>query len=284
MRAYLEDDAVKAKRSCDISGVLELSKSGYGFIRAVNIEYTQSSGAFVSETLIQQHNLKAGDFITGKAKLLEEDKPYILFEVSSVNDKENHSYISFEDQNVVCALTQLNINDEISNLLVGASNIIAQNKENKKLPKEYIEQIQNKYTLVYVGLELNKEQELLLKDVAGEVYYTSMVAPCLEHINLVKFALARAKRLSTFGKDVVLFIDSIDKVVKNQNLTLDNNLFDIKINTLDIVKELAISSRQFSVEGSLTVLGLYNYQQDNIFDANIIGELSNYYSKIYKSN
>ena len=110
-----------------------------------------------------------------------------------------------------------------------------------------------------------------------------MTALPIEHISLIRFVLARAKRLAQQGKDVVLVVDSLDRVIKNQNLANKKNIFDIDQNTLNLVKDLAMASRQFAKVGSFTVIGAYNYQEHNTFDQNIIGEIENYFSKVYNA-
>ncbi len=280
VRAYLEDDN-GSKTTYEVKGVLDVLEQGYGFVRGEKTEYTAFAGAYVSTELIKSNNLQAGDHIQGRAKLLADDKPLVLFEIDKVNQGVDICNGEFEKLDVTYSLSNLSMCDDIENFVVGASNLIMQNKDCKRPSKEYVENISPNSTLIYVGLEFSKELQLQSQDYVGEVYYTSMTATPIEHIHLIKLALARAKRLVSFGKDVVLYIDSIDKVIKNQNLVCSSNLLDIKSNTLDMVKEITMAARQLAKVGSLTLVGIYNYHNGDAFDTSIVGELHNYFTRLY---
>ncbi len=278
VRAFLEDDKVLVKTNFDIAGTLEITPYGYGFIRDVGKVYTAFSGTYVSQKLIESKKLKNGDYLVGKAKLVEEGKPYVLYEVISTNNGVI-SQGQFEDLLNTYSLTRLYIGEEIDNFLVGSANLIVQDKVNESSALDYLKELEDRYTILSVKLEANKEQELIQSKVENENYYTTLLQSPSENICMVKHALIRAQRLASEGKDVVLCVDSIDKLIKNQNSTYNNNLLDIKSNTLDIVKQLAMAVRQLSKIGSLTIVGLYNCKQGNAFDEAILAELSDLFTK-----
>jgi len=281
VRAYLEDNSESAKVTFEVNGVLDITSFGYGFLREPNTNYTAFEGAYVSQNIIKQNNLKDGDKIIGKAKMLEENKPSVLFEIDSVEGAT--SILNFDKEPVSYSVMPLDFG-EVENFYVGSANMLTQAKSHKKPIATYLNNLDSsRYTVLYTGLELNKEDELALKDFDFEKYYTLMTALPIEHIGLIRFVLARAKRLAQQGKDVVLVVDSLDRVIKNQNLANKKNIFDIDQNTLNLVKDLAMASRQFAKVGSFTVIGSYNYQEHNTFDQNIIGEIENYFSKVYNA-
>ena len=281
MIAFLEDDKAKAKTNFDIEGVIELTSYGYGFVKSIAKTYTTFEGAYISQNLIANHKLKNGDYIKGRAKLLEEDKPYVLYEITSVND--GAMVQDFDKLDVTYSLTRLELNNEIDNFLVGSANLIIQNKEDESSAYDYLKSISDDYKLIIVKLDANKEQEFIQKSLQEEHYYTTMLQKPSEHIGVVKLALSRAKRLASQGSNIVLCIDGIDKVIKNQNALYSNDLLDIKSNTFDIIKQLSMSARQLKTIGSLTIVGLYNQKRDNSFDALATSELEDYFSKIYKA-
>lgn len=281
MIAFLEDDKAKAKTNFDIEGVIELTSYGYGFVKSIAKTYTTFEGAYISQNLISNHKLKNGDYIKGRAKLLEEDKPYVLYEITSVND--GAMVQDFDKLDVTYSLTRLELNNEIDNFLVGSANLIIQNKEDESSAYDYLKSISDDYKLIIVKLDANKEQEFIQKSLQEEHYYTTMLQKPSEHIGVVKLALSRAKRLASQGSNIVLCIDGVDKVIKNQNALYSNDLLDIKSNTFDIIKQLSMSARQLKTIGSLTIVGLYNQKRDNSFDALATSELEDYFSKIYKA-
>lgn len=281
MIAFLEDDKAKAKTNFDIEGVIELTSYGYGFVKSIAKTYTTFEGAYISQNLIANHKLKNGDYIKGRAKLLEEDKPYVLYEITSVND--GAMVQDFDKLDVTYSLTRLELNNEIDNFLVGSANLIIQNKEDESSAYDYLKSISDDYKLIIVKLDANKEQEFIQKSLQEENYYTTMLQKPSEHIGVVKLALSRAKRLASQGSNIVLCIDGVDKVIKNQNALYSNDLLDIKSNTFDIIKQLSMSARQLKTIGSLTIVGLYNQKRDNSFDALATSELEDYFSKIYKA-
>lgn len=279
VRAYLEDAQANAKSTIEIEGTLDITKFGYGFLRNEGA-YSAFSGTYVSEKIITQNNLKAGDRIIGKAKMLEEDKPYVLFEVTRVIADEVYMG-DFDKQPVTYSVVPLELS-QTDKFTVGSANLFVQNKLNKDNLIDYISLDNSRYYPIYVGLELNREKEFLYGQLSTEHYYTIMTASPEENINLIKFALARAKNLVCHGKDVVLVVDSIDKVIRSQNLISNNNLLDIKNNTLTTTKELVMSARQLAKIGSLTIVSAYYFQDGNIFDSNILGELESYFANIIK--
>lgn len=280
VREFLEDDKVRTKTNFDIEGTLEITKYGYGFVRQTGKQYSAFSGAYVSINMLKQNCLKNGDYITGKAKLLEDDKPLVMYEIISINNGQR-SYGDFENLEVVYAQTKLNLNCEIDNFVVGGTNLIIYDKENNKSAYDYINKLSKSNKTIFVKIEANKEQELLLSEIQSEKYYTTMIQKPAEHISVLNLALSRAKNIATQNEDVVLYIDSIDKVMKNQNSVNGNNLLDIKANTFDIIKILSMSARQFAQKGSITVVGLYNYKNGNSFDIQSTAELEDYFTNIY---
>lgn len=279
VRAYLEDSQANAKSTIEIEGTLDITKFGYGFLRNEGV-YSAFSGTYVSDKIIAQNNLKAGDRIVGKARMLEEDKPYVLFEVTRVIVDEVYMG-DFDKQPVTYSAVPLELS-HTDKFTVGSANLFVQNKLNKDNLIDYISLDNSRYYPIYVGLELNREKEFLYGQLTSEHYYTIMTSSPEENINLIKFTLARAKNLVCHGKDVVLVVDSIDKVIRSQNLISNNNLLDIKNNTLTTTKEIVMSSRQLAKIGSLTIVSAYYFQDGNIFDSNILGELESYFANIIK--
>ena len=282
VRAFLEDDKAKVKTNFDIEGVLEITNYGYGFVRQKGKVYSAFSGAYVSLNMIEQNKLKNGDYIIGRAKLLEDDKPLVMFEIINVNNGQS-IVEDFETKAISQALTRLNTGNDIDNFIVGLSNLIIQGKESESSVYDYIKGFPNDYKIIVVKLEANKEQEYLQSKLEVENYYTTMLQKANEHINMIKLVLLRSKNLASLGENVVLCIDSVDKALKNQNTINGSSLLDIKSNTFDIVKLLCMGTRQFAQGGSLTTVCLYNYKSGNDFDAQVTAELEDYFSKIYNA-
>ncbi len=276
--AFLEDEKIAVKKNFDIEGVLEVSPYGYGFVREKAKAYTSFGGAFISQNMINAHKLKSGFYIKGKAKVLEPDKPYVLYDIESVS---NQAQFDFDNAEVVCSLSRLELNSEIDNFLQGAANLIIQDKSSETSVFDYVKDCKDA-EIVIVKLDANKEQEFVQKSLQNENYFTTMLQNPAEHIAVIKFALARAKQLVAEGKSVVLCIDSIDKALKNQNAVNNNDLLDVKSTTFDIIKVLSMAARNFENQKALTIVGLYNYKQNNNFDEVVVSELEDYFTKIYK--
>ena len=159
VREFLEDGNAKSKTNFDVEGILELTHYGYGFVRENGKVYSVFSGAYVSSVLIEQYHLKSGDYISGRAKLLEDDKPLVLFEIISINNGKSSQ--DFEMLPATQALTRLDTNNEIDNLIVGVSNLIIQDKESESTAYSYIKNLPENYKTIIVKLDANKEQELI---------------------------------------------------------------------------------------------------------------------------
>lgn len=67
-----------------VEGYLQLHPTGYGIVRS-NGYLPSINDIYLSCDLVRKHQLKSGDKVKGRAKVVIEDKPKIMFEVISVD-------------------------------------------------------------------------------------------------------------------------------------------------------------------------------------------------------
>ena len=184
----------------------------------------------------------------------------------------------FETQDVTYSAMPLEC-PGIDDCITGAANMIMQPKTSKQPIFNFVSKDKH-YMPIIVRLDATKEQEMIIKKDNNLSFYTTMLQSAAEHLNMINLALAVAKRKASDGEDVIVYIDSLDLLIKNQNICSGYDLLDIKANTLDIVKKISMSARQLSKVGSLTIVGLYNYSEIS-YDKEMTSILQDYFAKTH---
>ncbi len=229
-----------------IKGIFEPVDDGYGFIRCNGCSIS-SDDIFVSPEHIKQFGLRTGDVIDGIAGRKEEDKSRRLLYVNSVNEAEpfqSRSRIKFEDgtpefsrenfklsgkfkENVTLRLI-----DYISPIGKGQRGmIVAPPKAGKTT---IIKNIANSIiksqpdTFVFVLLVDERPEEVtdFADNVCGdnvEIVASTFDESPEHHKRVAEFTLERAKRIVECGKDAVILLDSITRLVRAYNLTIESS-------------------------------------------------------------
>lgn len=284
-RAFLEDASNKPKSVENKCGFLTITEEGYGLIRDPKHFNDINYCIYISKAQILTHNLKEGDYICAVCKVLSHDKPSIFVEATSINSQSSKikSRVNFEDMPVEYPVNKFefdvskldsSLHNALPNLL-GDCVLVLNNKTNKIDISTLIKQANENtnYAFVNISLEVLKGKEIFLTQLSNvESFYTLLDNTPSQHCGVVYLALQRAKRLVETGKDVVLIVDSLDKIIKNQNLKDGNNLLDLTTNSFDLPKTILGSARKIVGQGSLSVIALINYKPNNHFDQTIIDE------------
>ena len=69
-----------------VSGYVDIHPNGYGILR-VDGFVPSDKDVFFTSNFVRKYNLKKGMFLSGSAKFVIDGKPRVLFEVSSIQDK-----------------------------------------------------------------------------------------------------------------------------------------------------------------------------------------------------
>ena len=298
--AFLEDSNVPVLRTEVFTGYLDILESvGYGIIRPLKDSYNASKTVYVSVGQIENYNLKTGDLLTVEARMLHKEKPLVLTLIKNINGREYKNPVrneNFENLAIEFPVKELKFGEDINRIeevkdlkllpiVCGTRNLILISKEKKYNTAGLIRGLNSLVggKMVYLGLELLPEYIPLMQNINGcETLYCSLGEDNLKQARIVILALNRAKRLVEEKNDVLLFVDSLDKIIKNENFVNDNNINDINKKTLVTAKSMLASARSVSVGGSLTEVIVMNYKENSAFDETIIGELENLFNNIIR--
>ena len=224
-------------------GVLELLNDGWGFLRRDN--YVPSNGdAYVSQAQIKKYNLRAGDMVYGLVRAPKEGEKYQgMLRVEAVNGLGTQSEGMLHRKNFD-ALTPLHP-DERMQMETGADNIVARiidlispiGKGQRGLivspPKAgkttILKTIANSiavnhpecYLIVLMVDERPEEVTDFRRSVRGQVISSTFDEPPENHMRVAELCLEQAKRLVEAGRDVVILLDSLTRLSRASNLTIN---------------------------------------------------------------
>lgn len=249
---------------------------------------------FVAKTQVEFYKLKTGDEISGKYVFVMEDKPYVLKEIYSINNKSfSESFSRTKDFNLLPALSPCEklktsiykVNDEIYDnidlftpIAKGQRVLLKSNALNNSLNYQII-------NILTTSVNSLKGLAVLI-DEMPENYYdlknnnrmeTLSNNYMLEDNNFkleLEVKLENLKRLVEDGEDVVLFINDIEKFnnyLINMYVLEKEAKENAQIFAEDFIKNIILLGKFSNEKGSLTVVcGTLN--NNNIF-ANLFNNI-----------
>ena len=224
-------------------GILEVLSDGFGFIRSDNFMPGEDD-VYVPNALIKKFNLRTGDVVEGTKKRNRlEDKFMALIFVSGVNGKdpiESMKRKRFEN------LTPIYPEERIYLENAGASNacrivdlispigkgqrgmIVAQPKAGKTtLLKEIANAITKNNPEMHVMILLIDERPEEVTDIKESIHgekvdviFSTFDEQPEHHKRVSEMVIERAKRLVEQKEDVIILLDSITRLARAYNLTV----------------------------------------------------------------
>lgn len=268
------NDSVMAK------GILEiLENNSFGFLRCKNY-LTSSDDIYVSPSQIRRFNLRTGDEVEGKVREAKETEKFkaLLF-VQKVNGEHPEKAIGrkyFETLTPVypkerIKLETSNSNDLSSRLMdiicpIGKGQrgiIVAPPKAGKTtLLKKIAQNISGNYPdiklIVLLIDERPEEVTDMKRSINGDVVYSTFDEEPQNHAKVAQMVLERAKRMVEQGKDVVILMDSITRLSRAYNLTINPTgrtlSGGLDPGALIMPKKFFGAARNIEEGGSLTIL------------------------------
>lgn len=224
----------------EVEGILELSDSGFGFLRFNNF-LTSEKDIYVAPAQIRRFNLKTGDKVKGICRHPNDgDKFGALLYVVTVNGDEPGAAIKrpdFESLTPIFPNERFTLEDgrDLSLRLIDLvapigkgqrGLIVAQPKAGKTvLLKKMANSLEKNYPDVEMIVLLVDERPEEVTDMkrtlkSGEVIYSTFDELPQHHVKVAEMVLARAQRLAEHGKDVVVLLDSITRLARAYNLVV----------------------------------------------------------------
>ena len=261
-------------------GILEiLENNSFGFLRCKNY-LTSSDDIYVSPSQIRRFNLRTGDEVEGKVREAKETEKFkaLLF-VQKVNGEHPEKAIgrkSFETLTPIYPKERLRLetsdkNDLSSRLMdiicpIGKGQrgiIVAPPKAGKTtLLKKVAQNISKNYPevklIVLLIDERPEEVTDMKRSINGDVVYSTFDEEPQNHAKVAQMVLERAKRMVEQGKDVVILMDSITRLSRAYNLTINPTgrtlSGGLDPGALIMPKKFFGAARKIEEGGSLTIL------------------------------
>ncbi len=223
-------------------GVLEIHTNGFGFLRAKNYE-PGDGDAFVRTEIIKGLGLRKGDWVRGNAYKQRNEGNLAITDNIYINGVQASGYIRrpvFEDMTPIYPDKRLDMEtpggksdvalrciDLIAPIGKGQRAIIVSPPKAGKTT--ILKQIANSivvnnpdvHLIVLLIDERPEEVTDMQRSVKGEVVYSTFDEMPDHHTRAAELVLARAKRLVEAGRDVVILLDSLTRLARAYNLTIE---------------------------------------------------------------
>lgn len=262
-------------------GILEVLPDGYGFIRCDNY-LPGEHDVYVSPAQIRRFNLKTGDIVSGNTRIKSQSEKFsaLLF-VKSVNGfhpAEAAKRKKFEELTPVFPNSRIHLEtpgagvamrmvDLISPIGKGQRGmIVSQPKTGKttllKQVAKAITQNHPDMSLIILLIDERPEEVTDIKEsIEGknvEVIYSTFDELPENHKRVSEMVIERAKRLVEHKRDVVILLDSITRLARAYNLTVQASGRTLSGGldpaALHMPKKFFGAARNMREGGSLTIL------------------------------
>ncbi|MDC7280099.1 transcription termination factor Rho [Butyrivibrio fibrisolvens] len=264
------------------SGILEVMSDGFGFIRCDNY-MPGTDDVYVSQSQIKKFNLKTGDIIIGKKRFNNPtDKFAALMIIDTINGYDPAAACkrpNFEDLTPIFPNERIRLERQKSSVAmrivdlvspIGKGQrgmIVAQPKAGKTtLLKEVATSVNYSHPdmhLIILLIDERPEEVTDMKDTMRnsknvEVIYSTFDESPEHHRRVSEMVIERAKRLVEHGQDVMILLDSITRLARAYNLTVQPSGRTLSGGldpaALHMPKKFFGAARNMREGGSLTIL------------------------------
>ncbi|MBQ5426826.1 MAG: transcription termination factor Rho [Pseudobutyrivibrio sp.] len=264
------------------SGILEVMGDGFGFIRCDNY-MPGTEDVYVSQSQIKKFNLKTGDIIVGKKRFNNPtDKFAALMIIDTINGYTPDAATrrpNFEDLTPIFPNERIRLERQRSSVAmrivdlvspIGKGQrgmIVSQPKAGKTtLLKEVATSVNYSHPdmhLIILLIDERPEEVTDMKDTMRnsknvEVIYSTFDESPEHHKRVSEMVIERAKRLVEHGQDVMILLDSITRLARAYNLTVQPSGRTLSGGldpaALHMPKKFFGAARNMREGGSLTIL------------------------------
>jgi len=264
-------------------GTLEILPDGFGFLRSPDYHYLACpDDIYVSPSQIRRFGLRNGMSIAGQIRPPKESERYFaLLRVEAINGDDparlaNHVFFDdltplHPDQRIKLETTAEEISTRVVDLIVpigfGQRGLIVSPPRAGKtiLMQKMAKAVLANYPEAFVFMLLIDERPEEVTDmerhVQGpgcEVISSTFDENASRHIQVADMVIEKAKRLVEYGKDVVIFLDSITRLARAWNSEVPNSgkilSGGVDASALQRPKRFFGSARKVEEGGSLTII------------------------------
>ena len=224
-----------------VHGILEIMQEGFGFIRREN--YLPSpNDIFLHSNYIRRFGLRTGDEVTGPVRPKKESDKYAplqyIKEVNGMAPEKMQRRLHFDkltpiypDEKFILETQKTELSTRIIDLIapIGKGQrgmIVSPPKAGKTILLQKIANaisINNPDAKLIVLLIDERPEEVtdMQRSINGEVVYSTFDKKPENHTKIVELVLERAMRLVELGQDVVILLDSMTRLSRAYNLTIN---------------------------------------------------------------
>lgn len=262
------------------SGALEILPDGYGFLRSPQNSYLPGpDDIYISPSQIRLFNLKTGDTVYGQTRSPKEgEKFFALLRIETVNFDEPRiaqTRVPFENLTPLYPNEKLKletVSTEVSTRIVdlfapiGKGQrllIVAPPKAGKTILMQKIANAitannPEVYLIVLLIDERPEEVTEMERAIQGEVISSTFDEQATRHVQVAEMVLEKAKRLVEHKRDVVILLDSITRLARAYNQTVQTSgkvlSGGVDSNALFKPKRFFGAARNVEEGGSLTII------------------------------
>jgi len=262
------------------SGALEILPDGYGFLRSPQNSYLSGpDDIYISPSQIRLFNLKTGDTVYGQTRSPKEgERFFALLRIESVNFDEPRiaqTRVPFEnltplypDEKMKLETVSTEISGRIVDLFapIGKGQrllIVAPPKAGKTILMQKIANAitannPEVYLIVLLIDERPEEVTEMERAIKGEVISSTFDEQATRHVQVAEMVLEKAKRLVEHKRDVVILLDSITRLARAYNQTVQTSgkvlSGGVDSNALFKPKRFFGAARNVEEGGSLTII------------------------------
>ncbi len=264
-------------------GTLEVLPDGFGFLRSPDYHYLSCpDDIYVSPSQIRRFGLQTGATVSGQIRPPKENERYFaLLRVEAINYEDPNGLaqkISFDDltplhpdQRIVMEEPTEDINTRVVDMIVPVGFgqrglIVSPPRAGKtilmqKMAKAALANYPELYVFMLLIDERPEEVTDMERQVKGdncEVISSTFDEPSARHIQVSEMVLEKAKRMVEYGKDVMIFLDSITRLARAWNSECPHSgkilSGGVDANALQRPKRFFGAARKIEEGGSLTIL------------------------------
>ena len=262
------------------TGILEITSEGYGFLRSVDANLSDSSNdAYVSNSQIRKFALRVGDIVTGQVREpKDQEKYYALLKIEALNymplieAKERPLFDNltplFPTEKLCLEYDPMKLTGRVLDLFTPLGKgqrglIVAPPRSGKtELMKELAHGIARNHPESHLMVLLVDERPEEVTDmqrcVKGEVFSSTFDLPAMNHVRVTELVIEKAKRLVEMGKDVIILLDSITRLARAYNTVTPPSgkvlTGGVDANALHKPKRFFGAARNIEHGGSLTII------------------------------
>ncbi|MGD0655932.1 MAG: transcription termination factor Rho [Thermoguttaceae bacterium] len=264
-------------------GTLEILPDGFGFLRSPDYHYLSCpDDIYVSPSQIRRFGLKTGAWVSGQIRPPKENERYFaLLRVEAINWEDPNllsSKIFFDDltplhpdERIRMETTPDEIEMRVVDMIVpigfGQRGLIVSPPRAgktilmQKMAKAALKNYPDLYVVMLLIDERPEEVTDMERQVKGpncEVISSTFDENSARHIQVAEMVLEKAKRMVEYGRNVMIFLDSITRYARAWNAECPNSgkllSGGVDANALQRPKRFFGAARKVEEGGSLTII------------------------------